>query len=235
MNSIIKKLFLKFFILLCIANLSFAQDLNDFEAEYQNYKVSDPLSGYNKAMTSFNVALYDYGFRPILKGYNTITPEFFRLGVRNFFDNLLSPLRFVGNILQFKFEEAGEEFKRFTANTIMGFGGLIDPASKMGLKKHYADLGTVLAHWGVGGGFHIVLPVLGPSNLRDTLSLPALWYASPTAYIDPTWASVVIGAYGFGNEMSFRLDEINEIYYNTPNLYPFLRDAYEQRRKELSK
>ncbi|EAJ7670489.1 VacJ family lipoprotein [Campylobacter coli] len=210
-------------------------DLNDFEEEYQSYKVNDPLYGYNKAMTSFNVALYDYSLRPILKGYNAITPEFIRTGVRNFFDNLFAPLRFVGNVLQFKFEEAGEEFKRFSANTIMGFGGIMDPASKMGLKKHPADLGTVLAHWGVGSGFHIVLPILGPSNLRDTLTLPANWYASPTAYIDPTWASIAISAYGFGNELSFRLDEIDEIYYNTPNLYPFIRDAYEQRRNELSK
>ncbi|ECB9808266.1 MlaA family lipoprotein [Campylobacter coli] len=210
-------------------------DLNDFEEEYQSYKVNDPLYGYNKAMTSFNVALYDYSLRPILKGYNAITPEFIRTGVRNFFDNLFAPLRFVGNVLQFKFEEAGEEFKRFSANTIMGFGGIMDPASKMGLKKHPADLGTVLAHWGVGSGFHIVLPILGPSNLRDTLTLPATWYTSPTAYIDPTWASIAISAYGFGNELSFRLDEIDEIYYNTPNLYPFIRDAYEQRRNELSK
>ncbi len=210
-------------------------DLNDFEEEYQSYKVNDPLYGYNKAMTSFNVALYDYSLRPILKGYNAITPEFIRTGVRNFFDNLFAPLRVVGNVLQFKFEEAGEEFKRFSANTIMGFGGIMDPASKMGLKKHPADLGTVLAHWGVGRGFHIVLPILGPSNLRDTLTLPANWYASPTAYIDPTWASIAISAYGFGNELSFRLDEIDEIYYNTPNLYPFIRDAYEQRRNELSK
>ncbi|EKE8952413.1 VacJ family lipoprotein [Campylobacter coli] len=210
-------------------------DLNDFEEEYQSYKVNDPLYGYNKAMTSFNVALYDYSLRPILKGYNAITPEFIRTGVRNFFDNLFAPLRFVGNVLQFKFEEAGEEFKRFSANTIMGFGGIMDPASKMGLKKHPADLGTVLAHWGVGSGFHIVLPILGSSNLRDTLTLPATWYASPTAYIDPTWASIAISAYGFGNELSFRLDEIDEIYYNTPNLYPFIRDAYEQRRNELSK
>lgn len=225
------------FILIFFTIFAFAkeQNLDDFEQEYQNYQVNDPLSGYNKAMTSFNVALYDYGLRPVLKGYNAITPEFIRLGVRNFFDNLLAPLRFVGNVLQFKFEEAGEEFKRFAANTIMGFGGLMDVASKMGLKKHPADLGTVLAHWGVGSGFHIVLPILGPSNLRDTLTLPATWYTSFTAYIDPTWASIAISAYGFGNELSFRLDEIDEIYHNTPNLYPFLRDAYEQRRNELSK
>lgn len=87
----IKQLFLKFFLLLCVTSFLSAQDLNDFEEEYQSYKVNDPLSGYNKAMTSFNVTLYDYGFRPILKGYNAITPEFIRLGVKNFFDNLFAP------------------------------------------------------------------------------------------------------------------------------------------------
>lgn len=211
------------------------ENLKDFEQEYEKYEVNDPLSGYNKMITNFNVTLYDYTLNPILKGYNAITPEFIRTGARNFFDNLLSPLRFVGNVLQFKFDNAGEEFQRFLANTVMGFGGLMDPASKMGLKKHPADLGLVLAHWGVGEGFHIVLPILGPSNLRDTLTLPALWYASPVSYLEPAWASMAVGAYSFGNELSFKLDEIDEIYHNTPNLYPFLRDAYEQRRDELSK
>ncbi len=101
------------FILIFFAVFAFAkeQNLDDFEQEYQNYQVNDPLSGYNKAMTSFNVALYDYGLRPVLKGYNTITPEFIRLGVRNFFDNLLAPLRFVGNILQFKLKKREKNLK----------------------------------------------------------------------------------------------------------------------------
>lgn len=211
------------------------ENWEDFEQEYQKYEVNDPLSGYNKIMTGFNVALYSYALNPLLKGYNAITPEFFRTGARNFFDNLLGPLRFVGNVLQFKFHYAGEELQRFLANTIIGFGGLMDPASKMNLTKHPADLGLVLAHWGVGGGFHIVLPILGPSNLRDTLALPALWYASPSSYLEPAWVSVTVGAYSFANELSLRLDELDELYFNTPNLYPFLRDAYEQRREELSK
>ncbi|MDX2323695.1 MlaA family lipoprotein [Campylobacter hepaticus] len=225
------------FVLFFFVVFSFAkeQDLNDFEQEYKNYQVYDPLLEYNKAMTKFNVALYDYGFNPILKGYNAIVPKFIRIGVRNFFDNLFSPLRFIGNLLQFKFKEAQEELKRFSANTLMGFGGLIDLGSKMGLKKHPADLGTVLGHWAIGGGFHLVLPILGPSNLRDTLILPSIWYANPSAYLNPSWLSVATSAYAFGNELSFRLNEIDEIYHNTPNLYPFLRDAYEQRRNELSK
>lgn len=228
-------LVLIFLLFLNIKALANETDLNEFEQEYSAYEVNDPLSGYNKMMTKFNIALYDYGFRPVLKGYNAITPEFVRTGVRNFFDNLLSPLRFIGNVFQFKFREAGDEFKRFTANTILGFGGFRDVASLMGIQKHPADVGTILAHWGVGSGFHIVLPVLGPSNLRDTLSLPVDWFLQPTAYIDPVWLRVSTSAYGFSNEFSFRIKELDEIYHNTPNVYPFLRDAYEQRRIQLSK
>ena len=223
------------FLFMFFANFIFAENLEEFENEYKEFKVNDPLYSYNKAMTSFNVALYDYGFNPVLKAYNSVTPSLLRVGVRNFFDNLLSPLRFFGNLLQFKFKNANDEFKRFLANSILGFGGVFDPASKMGFQKHYADLGTALAHWGVGSGFHLVLPVFGPSNLRDTLSLPAAWYSNPISYIEPTWASVSISAYGFANELSFRLDELDELYHSNVDLYLFLRDAYEQRRIELSK
>ncbi|MCX2683177.1 MlaA family lipoprotein [Campylobacter sp. MIT 21-1685] len=232
MKNILQICLLFFFFTFTFANGNF----DDFEREYENYnEVFDPLSGYNKIMTNFNVTMYDFVFNPFLKGYNFIMPRAIRLAVKNFFDNLLSPLRFVSNALQFKFARAGEELKRFGVNTIMGFGGLIDSASAMGLQKYPADLGTVLAHWGVGGGFHIVLPFLGPSNLRDTLSLPVLWYSTPIAYLNPAWLSASITTYGFANEMSFQLDQIDELYHNTPKLYPFLRDAYEQRRKELSK
>lgn len=78
------KIYIFYFNFFAIFAFAKEQNLDDFEQEYQNYQVNDPLSGYNKAMTSFNVALYDYGLRPVLKGYNTITPEFIRLGVRNF-------------------------------------------------------------------------------------------------------------------------------------------------------
>ncbi len=226
---------LVFFIFFNALVLAEEPNLDEFEEEYSSFEVNDPISGYNKIMTSFNIALYDYGINPLLRGYNFVTPQFFREGVRNFFDNLLSPLRFLGNVLQFKFEQAGDEFKRFLANTLLGFGGVRDVASIMGIEKHRADMGTVLAHWGVGGGFHIVLPVLGPSNLRDTLALPIDWLLQPTAYLDDFWFKVAISAYAIGNDLSFNLDELDEIYHNTPNVYPFIRDAYEQRRIELSK
>lgn len=215
---------------------------DEFEAEFESFKVNDPLSGYNKMMTRFNVALYTYALRPIAKGYEFVMPEFARLGIKNFASYINMPIRFLGNVLQLKFKEAGTELKRFGVNTIFGFFGLIDAASKAQIPLHHADFGLVLAHWGVGGGFHFVLPVLGPSNLRDTLSIPINWYASPITYAATydssawiNWLSVGITSFVMINEASLNTPTLDEIFYKTPNLYPFLRDAYEKRRMEMAK
>lgn len=215
---------------------------DEFEAEFESFKVNDPLSGYNKMMTRFNVALYTYALRPIAKGYEFVMPEFARLGIKNFASYINMPIRFLGNVLQLKFKEAGTEVKRFGVNTIFGFFGLIDAASKAQIPLHHADFGLVLAHWGVGGGFHFVLPVLGPSNLRDTLSIPVNWYASPITYAATydssawiNWLSVGITSFVMINEASLNTPTLDEIFYKTPNLYPFLRDAYEKRRMEMAK
>lgn len=215
---------------------------DEFEAEFESFKVNDPLSGYNKMMTRFNVALYTYALRPIAKGYEFVMPEFARVGIKNFASYINMPIRFLGNVLQLKFKEAGTELKRFGVNTIFGFFGLIDAASKAQIPLHHADFGLVLAHWGVGGGFHFVLPVLGPSNLRDTLSIPVNWYASPITYAATydssawiNWLSVSITSFVMINEVSLNTPTLDEIFYKTPNLYPFLRDAYEKRRMEMAK
>lgn len=215
---------------------------DEFEAEFESFKVNDPLSDYNKMMTRFNVALYTYALRPIAKGYEFVIPEFARLGIKNFASYINMPIRFLGNVLQLKFKEAGTELKRFGVNTIFGFFGLIDAASKAQIPLHHADFGLVLAHWGVGGGFHFVLPVLGPSNLRDTLSIPVNWYASPITYAAAydssawiNWLSVGITSFVMINEASLNTPTLDEIFYKTPNLYPFLRDAYEKRRMEMAK
>lgn len=215
---------------------------DEFEAEFESFKVNDPLSDYNKMMTRFNVVLYTYALRPIAKGYEFVIPEFARLGIKNFASYINMPIRFLGNVLQLKFKEAGTELKRFGVNTIFGFFGLIDAASKAQIPLHHADFGLVLAHWGVGGGFHFVLPVLGPSNLRDTLSIPVNWYASPITYAATydssawiNWLSVGITSFVMINEASLNTPTLDEIFYKTPNLYPFLRDAYEKRRMEMAK
>ncbi len=228
-------------------NDEFEGEFDDFEAEFDGFKVNDPLSGYNKMMTSFNVGFYSYVARPVALGYDFIVPDFLQSAVKNLFTYVSMPIRFLGNVLQLKFKEAGTELKRFGINTVFGFFGLIDAASKAGVPIHHADFGLVLAHWGVGSGFHFVLPFLGPSNLRDTLSIPVNWYANPLSYIDAgaavdfggifslNWLSVGLRGFDIMNELSLNTGGLDEIYFNTPNLYPFLRDAYEKRRMELSK
>lgn len=228
----------RFLCALCLClSLGFGDEFSDFEefeAEFAQYEVNDPLEGYNKFMTGFNVGFYRYFARPAISVYDFVMPDFAQVGIRNFASNLAMPLRLSSLLLQFKFAEAGAELKRFSVNVVFGFFGLIDAASNAGIAKHPADFGTALAHWGVGGGFHLVLPFLGPSNLRDTLAMPVSWYLSPTGYIEPFYASAGTNAFLIGNEMSLEKDVIDELYFNTPNLYPFLRDAYEQRRAKMS-
>lgn len=232
----------KCLVLLCLCVALYAdENFDDFEAEFETFKVNDPLRGYNEMMTRFNVGIYTYALRPAARGYDFIMPDVIKTSVKNFFSYIQMPIRFVGNALQLKFKEAGVELKRFGVNTIFGFFGLIDAASKGGIPLHHADFGLVLAHYGVGSGFHLVLPVLGPSNLRDTLSIPVNWYASPITYI-PTesstwvnWFNVGVTSFAILNTVSFETKTLDAIYYNTPNLYPFLRDAYEKRRIEMAK
>ncbi len=210
-----------------------SDNLDEFEEEFKQQPVFDPLSGYNKMMTQFNVGFYRFIARPVSKAYVFIVPETPRTMARNFFSYLMTPVRFLGNVLSFKFDNAKDEIKRFGYNTVFGFFGVIDAASKAGIEKHPADFGTVLGSWGVDGGFHIVLPFLGPSNLRDTLSLPINWYMNPIGYVNPELLSYGIGTFSIMNELSFELDKIDEIYFNTPNLYPFLRDGYEKTREKM--
>ena len=213
-----------------------ADDISDFEEEFSYYQINDPLISYNKAITEFNKGFYYYFSRPVLRTYIFLTPDFSRRAINNVFDNLSAPLRFSTNLLQFKFTKAKDELLRFMINSTIGFLGLVDIGTHAGIPKHQADFGLVLAHWGVDGGFHFVLPFVGPSNFRDLLTMPIDWLLSPTTYfVKPFSASIGTKIYKTANNLSFYLDTFDDVYNNTPNLYPFLRDNYEITRKTLSK
>lgn len=162
---------------------------DDFEDEFGDEEllnVFDPLSGYNRAMTRFNDRFYFWLLKPVSEGYRYIVPEPARLSVARVFKNILFPLRFINNILQLKFEGAGVEFSRFCINSTVGILGFADPAKKwLDLEAYPEDFGQTLGHYGVGGGFHIVLPLLGPSNLRDLASMVPDYYSSPVQLVDP--------------------------------------------------
>ncbi|MDO5045363.1 MlaA family lipoprotein [Campylobacter sp.] len=228
---------MKFIISLMLAfTVVFASEVDEFDDEFKDKsEVFDPLSGYNRVMTNVNDFLYVNIFNPAIRGYNYVVPQPVREMGGNFFDNLMFPIRFVNNLLQFKFKEAGEETLRFVVNTIIGFGGLTDGAKYYDLQRHDEDFGQTLGYWGVGSGFHIVLPILGPSNLRDMFGLAGDYFTNPITYVEPQSTSAGIKVYHRANSMSLDPDAYERLKKDAVDLYPFLRDAYEQRRNYLIK
>jgi phospholipid-binding lipoprotein MlaA len=211
----------------------------DLEAEFEAASaepVIDPLGGYNRVMTQVNDRAYFWLLKPVSQGYRTVVPELARLSVGNFFRNLLMPVNFINNLLQLKLKRAGTELARFVINTTIGVLGFGDPAAvSFGLQAYPEDFGQTLGHYGVGGGFHLVLPLLGPSNLRDTFSLIPDYYLDPINYIDSSKEKLAIRAYKQVNYTSLHIGEYESLKEDAVDFYTFLRDGYEQRRVQQIK
>ena len=238
------------------------EDLEDeefddgFEDEFESAEkeIFDPLSGYNTVMTEFNDGFYVYVLDPVARGYEWVMPDLAQRGVKNFFHNLLFPIRFVNNALQLKPINAGEEFFRFIINSTVGIFGLWDPAKEwFDLEAHEEDFGQTLGYYGVGGGFHVVLPFLGPSNLRDMFSLypdmqmDPVYYIENRAYNFPKKEDEYLGMsrqtvqqtnllmLKTVNRESLRIGQYENLKKDAIELSPFLRDVYEQNRAKLIK
>lgn len=203
----------------------------------------DPLEGFNRAITSFNDALFVHILEPaVMPAYHFVFSEPLRISIRNFFDNLYYPVSLVNNLLQLKLEGAAVETGRFLINSTFGFAGLFDPA-RNGLhwEPHVEDLGQTLGYYGAGNGFPIVLPFFGPTNLRDMTGDLLDFYVNPIYYVEVRKYNIVDNTYqGWGlvtykefNELSLYTKEYESIRKDAIDLYPFLRDAYEQRRNKL--
>lgn len=226
-----------------IGTTSYAND--DFEAEFNakdNGNLFDPLSGYNEIMTTFNDNFYEYLLRPTAQGYAYVMPQMARNGIANFFDNLFFPIRFVNNLLQLKFYNSWEETERFVLNSTMGILGFRDVAGEeLGIKAHDEDLGQTLGYYGVGNGFHVVLPLFGPSNVRDIAGLAGDMWLNPINYIkardanllDSTKESLATTALYTVNKTSLHVKEYDNFKKDAIELYPFLRNFYETRRNKL--
>lgn len=128
----------------------------------------DPIEPVNRAIHKFNEGFDRAILKPTAKGYQAVTPRFVQTGVRNFFANLNDVTVIANDILQLKLEQTSRDVLRLSFNSTFGMFGLLDIASEMGLQKHNEDFGQTLGRWGVGPGPYLVLPILGPSNLRDT-------------------------------------------------------------------
>lgn len=217
-------------------------DTSEFDDEFgeEETNLYDPLEAYNEIMTSFNDTLFTYILNPISQKYAYVIPEFMRIGISNALHNLQFPIRFTNNVLQAKFHNASEETVRFLVNSTIGIGGLFDPANtQLHLYPHKEDFGQTLGYYGVGSGFHVVLPVLGASNLRDIVGLTVDGYLSPLIYDKrlikykiPQNYTQSFGIYGWDaiNKNSLHLGAYENLKKDAIELYPFLRDIYEQKR-----
>lgn len=218
------------------------EDEDDFSDEFEDEETdNDPFESYNRFMTSFNDTTFVYVLNPISKVYTYVMPEPARVSVSNFFENIFFPVRFVNNILQAKFKNSLDEFNRFVINSTIGIFGLFDPATSwFDIKAHKEDFGQTLGFWGVGAGPHIVIPFIGPSNLRDALSLSTDYYLDPKSTFgdlkyklprNEKEAYALSLFYGI-NKNSLNLGLYENFKKDALDLYPFLKDVYEQKRAQ---
>ncbi len=194
----------------------------------------DPLEGYNRAMFKFNDGVDKAIIKPVASGYKEVVPAFARTGVTNFFSNLGDVWIGINNVLQGKPGAGASDFGRFAINTTVGIFGLFDVASNAGLEKHNEDFGQTLGRWGVGSGPYVVLPILGPSTLRDGFSLLVVdWHGDPLWYVGniPT-RNELVGTRLVDGRANL-LDASRLAEEAALDRYAYLRSAYLQRRRSL--
>ena len=197
--------------------------------------VYDPLEPVNRGIFWFNDKMYFYVMKPLARGFRYV-PEPWRVSLNNFFNNLRAPVTIVNATLQGKFTDAGNELTRFLTNTTLGIGGLFDPSKEhFGIRATEEDTGQTLGHYGVGPGPYLVLPFLGPSNLRDGIGLFADSRLDLTYYI---WGKDkdnydYLGAIAVRmiNKLSLDKDTYEGIKQDALDPYLFVRDAYAQYRQ----
>ncbi len=192
--------------------------------------VPDPLEPLNRVFFEFNDKLYFWVLKPVATGYKTVVPEEARLCVRNFFQNLSFPVRFVNNLFQGKLFGAFEETCGFLVNSTVGLGGLADIASVVELKRHEEDLGQTLAVYGSGPAFFINWPFLGPSTLRDTIGLVGDGFLDPLSYLGDYWYAPGARGLNIVNEASLKIGDYESLKKAALDPYVALRDAYYQNR-----
>jgi phospholipid-binding lipoprotein MlaA len=192
----------------------------------------DPWESWNRGVYKVNDTVDRAVVKPVARTYVRVVPAPARTGVSNFFANLRTTTVMVNDALQGKFAAAGSDLARLLVNTTVGIGGLLDPATQMGLAKNDEDFGQTLGHWGVHPGPFVEIPILGPSDVRDGSGRVVDIFTGPTHYIDNNWVSY--GLYGVSAlDTRAGLLSLDETLRKVFDPYAFIRDAYLQRRAYL--
>ncbi len=191
----------------------------------------DPYESMNRQVTGFNEAVDATVLKPVAQAYAQAVPQFVRTGVRNFFGNLGDVWSLANNAAQLKLRATGETAMRLSINTVFGLGGLLDIATEAGIEKHRADLGLTLGHWGVPTGPYVVLPLLGPSTVRDALALPVDMQGDvsrQSAAAQKRNATLALKLTDLREGLLKIVDAVKEASLDP---YTFTRDAYLQKRR----
>ncbi|MCX5544477.1 VacJ family lipoprotein [Paraburkholderia sp. CNPSo 3076] len=193
----------------------------------------DPWEGFNRTVYTFNDKVDTYALKPVAQGYVKVTPQPVRDSVTNFFANIGDVYNAANNFLQLKITDGVEDIMRIVINTVFGLGGLFDVATLAKLPKHNQDFGLTLGHYGVPPGPYLVLPLFGPSTVRDGVGLVPNYFINPLTYVDP--AALSWGLYGL-NVVSTRANLLGAsdlLEGAAIDKYSFIRNAYLQRRRYL--
>ncbi len=209
-------------------------DSEDFETSNYEDEIFDPLEPINRAIFSFNNVADRVILEPVAKGYKKL-PSPIQSGISNFINNLKLPLVVVNQMLQGQGKNAVESTGRFVVNSTVGLFGLVDVAEKVGLEQKQEDFGQTLATWGVGDGFYVVLPIFGPSNVRDTAGMVLTYVTDPiNAYAvseGEAWILPLRTATNAIDQRSKIIDEVNALRDNSLDYYSAVRSSYYQNRK----
>lgn len=195
---------------------------------------NDPLEPMNRKIFAFDMFLDKWLIKPIAIGYHDVVPQPGQDAIRNFLGNLHEPVIFANDLLQTEFKRAGWTAERFLLNSTIGVGGVMDVASKWGIEKQSGDFGQTLYHYGVGEGFYLVLPLLGPSNPRDAIGMVADGFADPFSYLAYDYGADVAtyarqGGEGV-DERSQNLANLDALQRNAIDFYAEIRSLYRQHR-----
>jgi phospholipid-binding lipoprotein MlaA len=196
-----------------------------------NANPKDPFEPMNRSISSFNDTVDDNLLKPVAVGYRDYTPQFVQTGVGNFFRNISDMFSTVNNGLQFKGRETAESLMRVVVNTTFGIYGLFDVATPIGLERHPEDFGQTLGYWGVPDGPYLVLPLLGPSTLRDTSVLPVEFAVDPVSNYDNLPVRHVAVATRIVDKRASLLQATNFLSDAAIDKYSFSRDSYLQYRR----
>lgn len=191
----------------------------------------DPFEPFNRSVHNFNQKLDDAVLKPVATAYHDNLPSPVRTGVHNFFGNIEDAWSMVNSLLQLKVTDAIESFFRVTINTTIGMGGLLDWATEMRLEKNREDFGQTLGHYGMPPGPYLVLPVLGPSTVRDTAALPVDYKGNLVNQVDPSGTRLGLKAVDLIDTRATLLRASSLVEDVALDRYTFTRDAYLQMRR----